>query len=182
MKNLLTTELLKQCLPFAKESNINKFLDPLNATLEKYEINTPERVAAFLAQIAHESGSFRYVEEIASGKAYEGRIDLGNTIEGDGVRFKGRGLIQITGRSNYYKLGQALNYDFINNPEDLKLPGAATMSAGWFWNMRKLNDLADLGTPESFRMITKKINGGYNGLADRVKHWKNCKRALNILD
>ena len=179
---MITKELLAQCLPFAKRSNIEKFIDPLNLTFEKYEINTPERVAAFLAQIAHESGSLRYVEEIASGKAYEGRVDLGNTLPGDGVKFNGRGLIQITGRYNYYAVGLALNYDFITNPEHLSLPGAACFSAGWFWNKRKLNELADVGTSESFRKITKLINGGYNGLADRVKHWKICKKALNILD
>ena len=176
----MTTDLLKQCLPFAKNSNIEKFIGPLNLTFQKYEIDTPERIAAFLAQIAHESGSLRYVEEIASGKAYEGRSDLGNTIPGDGIRYKGRGLIQITGRYNYYQVGLALSYDFISYPEHLQLPGAATFSAGWFWDSRKLNELADLNTPESFRKITKRINGSYNGMADRLRHWKICKKALGL--
>jgi putative chitinase len=173
-----TKQLLKQCLPFAAEENIDKFLTPLNITLEKFEINTPERIAAFLAQLAHESGSFRYVREIASGEAYEGRRDLGNTEPGDGKRFKGRGLIQITGRTNYKAVGDALNYDFISKPEDLELPGAATMSAGWFWKSRGLNELADVN---DFLKITKRINGGINGLPDRQRHWIICKKALNIL-
>lgn len=152
-----------------------RYLEPLNLTLEKYEINTPKRVAAFLAQIAHESGSFRYVKELASGEAYEGRKDLGNVLPGDGQRFKGRGLIQITGRNNYRNVGTALGYDFIKDPSGLEKPGAAVMSAGWFWDRAKLNKLAD---EEDFVTITKRINGGYNGMVDRVKHWNNCVKVL----
>lgn len=182
MEIFITKDLLKQCLPFAKDANLSKFITPLNLTFEKYAINTPKRIAAFLAQIAHESGSFRYVEEIASGSAYEGRKDLGNTQPGDGKRFKGRGLIQITGRTNYEAVGKALHYDFINQPDHLCLPGAATFSAGWYWDSRKLNALADIGDEESFRKITKKINGGYNGMADRLRHWEKCKKALEFKD
>lgn len=182
MEMFITKQLLKQCLPYAKDATIAKFLTPLNLTFEKYKINTPKRIAAFLAQIAHESGSFRYVEEIASGSAYEGRKDLGNTQPGDGVRFKGRGLIQVTGRTNYEAVGKALQYDFISQPEHLTYPGAATLSAGWFWDSRKLNDLADLGTEEAFNKITKKINGGYNGKEDRLKHWERCKEALENIN
>lgn len=164
-------------MPFAKIENIKKFLTPLNLTMDKYEINTPKRQAAFLAQLAHESGSLKYVEEIATGHAYEGRKDLGNIQPGDGVRFKGRGLIQITGRSNYEYLSKALNYDFIADPESLEKPGAAAMSAGWFWTLKKLNDLAD---KDDFKKITKLINGGYNGLKDRAEHWYRCQKALGI--
>lgn len=180
MGMFITKEILKQCLPYAKESNIRKFLHPINITFDKYAINTPQRMAAFLAQIAHESGSLRYVEEIATGSDYEGRKDLGNTMPGDGRRFKGRGLIQITGRTNYEAVGKALHYDFITSPQDLTLPGAAALSAGWFWDSRKLNTLADIGTEEAFYKITKKINGGYNGMNDRLKHWEKCKHALKI--
>ncbi len=176
----LTKEQLKQCLPFAKEVNLVRFLGPLNATLEKFDINTPVRVAAFLAQLAHESGSFKYVKELATGDAYEGRADLGNVEPGDGVKFKGRGLIQITGRTNYGAVGRALQYDFILNPQALELPGPATMSAGWFWKSRGLSEIADANTEDSFKKITKKINGGFNGLADRVAHWERCKKALNV--
>ncbi len=168
---------LKACLPFASAANVQKFITPLNLAMQKYEINTPERQAAFLAQLAHESGSLKYVREIASGEAYEGRKDLGNTQAGDGVRFKGRGLIQITGRTNYDHLSKALNFDFIKEPEKLELPGAAALSAGWFWYKTGLNAVADSG---DFKKITKKINGGYNGLKDRCEHWYRCQKALGI--
>jgi putative chitinase len=174
---MMTEQELKACLPFALTANIKKFLTPLNLAMDKYEINTPKRRAAFLAQLAHESGSLKYVREIASGEAYEGRKDLGNVQPGDGVRFKGRGLIQITGRTNYEALGVALNFDFIKEPEKLELPGAAALSAGWFWYKTKLNELAD---KDDFKKITKKINGGYNGLKDRADHWYRCQKALGI--
>lgn len=174
---MITEQQLKACMPHAKDENVKKFLAPLNLTMEKYAINTTQRQAAFLAQLAHESGSLRYVEELASGEAYEGRKDLGNTQPGDGVRFKGRGLIQITGRANYEALGIALNYDFIKDPEGLEKPGAASLSAGWFWNKTNLNPLADLG---DFKKITKRINGGYNGLKDRAERWYICQKALGI--
>lgn len=149
----------------------------LNVYCAKYDIDTPLRLSAFLAQICHESGRFRYVEELASGKDYEGRKDLGNVIKGDGIRFKGRGLIQITGRANYTELSKDLGIDFVSEPVLLKEPEYAVMSACWFWNKRGLNKLAD---EERFRDITKKINGGYNGLEDREKLYVKCKRMLNI--
>jgi putative chitinase len=175
---ILSFEILKKCLPYASDENIRKFVSPLNLACERYEINTPRRQAAFLAQLAHESGSLRYVEEIATGEAYEGRKDLGNTQPGDGVRFKGRGLIQITGRANYEALGHALNYDFIKDPEALEKPGAAALSAGWFWYVRHLNRHADI---DGFKIITQKINGGLNGYLDRVQHWERCKAALGVI-
>ena len=173
----LTPELLKKCMPFANDGNILRFVNPINVTLNKYEINTPRRVAAFLAQLAHESGSLKYVRELASGEAYEGREDLGNTEPGDGKKFLGRGLLQITGRSNYEAVGHALHFDFINNPEALEKPGAAAMSAGWFWYLKDLNRLADI---DAFEKITRRINGGLNGYEDRLKHWERCKQALNV--
>lgn len=174
----MTKEILKKCFPYATAANIEKFFTPLTQAMEKYEINTPKRQAAFLAQIAHESGSLKYVEEIASGEAYEGRASLGNTQPGDGKKFKGRGLIQITGRTNYKAVGDALGYDFITEPEKLELPGAASFSAAWFWDSRKLNALADI---DDFEKITRRINGGVNGLADRQNHWERCKKALGVL-
>jgi putative chitinase len=174
---MITKEQLKACGPYISASNLDKFIEPLNKAMKKFEINNLKRIAAFLAQILHESGSFKYTEEIASGKAYEGRKDLGNTEEGDGVKFKGRGLIQITGRSNYKSVGKALGYDFINKPEDLELPGPATFSAAWFWFTRGLNEFADKG---EFTKITKRINGGTNGLKDRIEHWERCKKVFGI--
>lgn len=178
----LSKERLKVCMPSATEANIDKFLTPLNITIQKYEINTPKRLAAFLAQLAHESGSLRYVRELATGSAYDvGKlaVDLGNTPEddGDGEMYKGRGLIQITGKKNYRALSVALNYDFIKDPAGLEKPGAAAMSAGWFWNLRKLNKLAD---ENNFERITRLINGGLNGYDDRLKKWAICKKALGV--
>lgn len=173
----MTPAQLKKCLPYASAENLEKFSGKLIEAMADYEINTPRRQAAFLAQIAHESGSLKYVEEIASGEAYEGRADLGNTEPGDGKRFKGRGLIQITGRNNYREVGKELNYDFINKPEDLEKPGPAAFSAAWFWWSRGLNRLADI---DAFEKITRKINGALNGYEDRKKLWEITRKALNV--
>lgn len=177
-QNPFTVELLAKCLPFATKENIEKFGGKLVSAMDHFEINTNRRRAAFLAQIAHESGSLRYVEEIASGEAYEGRVSLGNVNPGDGVKFKGRGLIQLTGRANYQAISDALNYDFISKPEDLELPGPATYSACWFWDLKNLNRLADI---DAFEKITKRINGGTNGMEDRLKHWEIARKALKVI-
>lgn len=139
-----------------------------------FSINSPKRLAAFLAQIGHESGRLVYVREIwgptAAQKRYEGRADLGNTKPGDGKRYMGRGLIQTTGRTNYRATRDGLRQflgtvpDFEAVPEALEQPDMAAMSAAWYWHSRNLNALADAG---DFRAITLKINGGLNGYADR---------------
>lgn len=172
----ITKEQFRALLPYASVANVERFFAPLTEAMEKHGINTPKRVAAFIAQIAHESGSLRYVEEIASGAAYEGRKDLGNKQPGDGVRFKGRGLIQITGRSNYSAISKAFGVDFVANPELLETPKYAAESAAWWWETHVLNELADAG---NFLKITKIINGGTNGLADREKHYATCRKVLN---
>lgn len=177
---ILQRDQLKICMPHATEANIDKFLEPLNETFLKYQINTYERIAAFLAQIEHESGSLRYVRELASGDAYEGRVTLGNTEPGDGKRFKGRGLIQVTGRANYKAVSIAFGVDFIANPEWLEQPKYAALSAGWFWNSRKLNELADLNTDQAFEKITKRINGGLTHHQRRFGAWLRCKRVFGI--
>lgn len=146
----------------------------LEKTFEEFEINTPQRCWMFLAQIGHESGQLRYVEELASGRAYEGREDLGNVVSGDGVRYKGRGLIQITGRHNYAACGAGLSLPLLEKPELLLEPENACRSAGWYWNSRNLNSLADMGF---FKTITRRINGGLNGYADRLKLYQ---RALSL--
>lgn len=138
---IITNEDLKAMLPLSSEANRKKYIEWLNYFMLKYDINTDKRIAAFIAQIGHESGQLRYVEELASGSAYEGRKDLGNTQKGDGKRFKGRGLIQITGRYNYALISKDLGEDFISNPELLSTPKYAVQSACWFWNKNKLNDL-----------------------------------------
>lgn len=155
---------LRKIYQFAPLKRLEKFLEPLNQAMQEFEINTPQRIRMFLAQIGHESGELRYVREIASGEAYEGRIDLGNSQPGDGVRYKGRGLIQLTGRNNYMLCGQALGLPLLQNPELLETPENAARCAGWFWYKNNLNSLADLG---QFDKITKRINGGYNGKKDR---------------
>ena len=143
-----------------------------NVHLETYSIKTQLRFCHFFAQLAHESGNFRYMEEIASGAAYEGRKDLGNVNKGDGVRYKGRGPIQLTGRANYRKYGQQLGIDFENNPEIVAIPSIGLMVACKFWAANGLNLLAD---QDDVRAVTRRINGGYNGFEDRKSHLAKLK-------
>jgi predicted chitinase len=147
----------------------------LNRAMAEANIDTPKKKAAFVAQLMHESGGFRYNEEIASGAAYEGRRDLGNTQPGDGRRFKGRGFIQLTGRANYEAAGKALGLDLVNNPGLAAKDENAARVAAWYWNSRGLNQKAEAG---DFNGITKSINGGYNGKADRDRLYGN---AMNVL-
>lgn len=152
---------------------------PLSGACDYYDIKTPLQVAAFLAQIGHESGRLRYVREIwgptSWQKNYEGRLDLGNVQPGDGSKFRGRGLIQITGRNNYAAAGYALGLDLSDKPELLEVPDHAAMSAAWFWDDHHLNELADVG---DMRHITRMINGGYNGLEERLALYE---KALEVL-
>jgi putative chitinase len=145
----------------------------------RYGIVGTLRVSAFIAQVGHESGQLRYVREIwgptAQQLGYEGRADLGNTVKGDGSNFRGRGLIQITGRANYAACGEALGLDLINQPALLELPQHAAMSAAWFWSTRALNTLAD---QKDFAKITRRINGGLTGQEDRLALYD---RALKVL-
>jgi putative chitinase len=156
-------------------SRYQRFLTSLNDAMREFEIDTTPRIAAFIAQVMHESGRFFYVKELASGEAYEGRADLGNTEEGDGVRYKGRGLIQITGRANYQSCGDDLGIDLVSSPELLEGPILACRSAGWFWGKKNLNDLAD---KPDFLRITKRINGGTNGYQDRLKFYIKAMAVL----
>lgn len=133
------------------------------------------RTASYLAQVGHESGRLRYLEEIASGKAYEGRTDLGNVRRGDGVRYKGRGLIMVTGRYNYQRCGEWLGIDLESQPQLLSEPEWAVKSSLWFWDVHDLNAYAD---NDDLRGQTKVINGGYNGYEDRQQLYV---RALRIL-
>ena len=176
---MVTINQLYNIMPNGKK-RIDPFVEPLNAALREFNISTPARQAAFIAQIAHESGEFKYVRELASGAAYDtGRLAarLGNTpqADGDGQKYKGRGLIQITGQSNYIACGKALGIDLINAPELLEQPINATRSAAWFWSVHGLNDLADKG---DFIGITRVINGGTNGLDDRKAYWARAKRFI----
>jgi len=153
--------------------------EALTRAMEAHDISTPERQAAFLAQIGHESGRLKYVRELwgptAAQKGYEGRADLGNTVPGDGFKYRGRGLIQTTGRHNYLKTGMALGLDLIEHPELLEQPENAANSAAWFWEEHGLNELADAG---DFIRITRRINGGVNGLAERQALLQTATEAL----
>ncbi len=135
---------------------------------------TPLRLIHFLAQLAHESDGFKTVEEYASGKAYEGRKDLGNTSVGDGIKYKGRGFVQITGNTNYKQCAKFLGIDIVKSPEKLLIPDLALEASIWFWESRALDFLAD---KNDLKGITKKINGGYNGLTARQAYfnllWRN---------
>lgn len=170
---MTTYESLKKLAPNAKVDlkEVAKFFDKY---AEAFSVDTPKRKQAFFSQAAHETAGFKTLEEYASGQAYEGRADLGNTQPGDGVRFKGRGIFQITGRMNYKAISKKIFNDerLLSNPELLENPEYAVLSALIFWNTRGLNQYADLGTEEGFKTITKKINGGLNGWADRLSLWE----------
>ena len=180
----INEQQLLRILPNAG-TNAGVFVPALNAAMGKYGIVTRLRIAAFIAQIGHETGHLRFVRELGSDdylKKYDtGNLAqrLGNTPEadGDGQKYRGRGLIQITGRFNYNACSEALFSDgrLLNTPELLEHPVYASMSAAWFWQTRGLNGLADR---EEFLQITKKINGGTNGLEDRQKLYE---RALAVL-
>ena len=158
---------------------VMRYHGAINLTLHRYEINTAERIAAFLAQVGHESGRLLYAREIwgptAAQQRYEGRSDLGNIQRGDGKRYMGRGLIQITGRANYQQVSDALGVDFVSNPDLLESTLYASLSAGWYWDSRRLNRWADSG---DFERITRRINGGVNGLEDRYALLEAAREAV----
>lgn len=182
---ILTADQLKKAMPNISDKNVDLFLEPVNRTFIRFNIDNLNRRAAWLAQVGHESGSFKYMKELSTGERYDvGQLalNLGNTPEddGDGEFYKGRGPMQITGKTNYDLCGKALGIDLLKHPEILEQPMEGTLSAGWFWNLRNLSKWADMGTLESFKKITKLINGGYNGLDDRLARWNVSKAALGI--
>ncbi len=164
-------------------SRIQALTPGVNATLERYKINTKLRIAHFLAQIMHESGGFQWLRELwgpnAIQEGYEGRRDLGNTQSGDGKRFMGRGLIQLTGRANYQKfteeLGKELGVNFVEKPELVEQPPYGVMVAGWYWNSRNINIHAD---KDDLRKVTLLINGGTNGIEDRRNYLDRARVVL----
>lgn len=163
---MITKEQLQFIYFHCPQPTLDRYLPWLQQTLDKYQVTTPARICMFLAQVGHESAELRYSEELASGLAYEGRHDLGNTQPGDGVRYKGRGLIQITGRNNYALCGIGLDLALLDQPQLLAEIPHATLSAGWFWDNNNLNSYCDKG---DFETLTKRINGGLNGLANRQR-------------
>lgn len=160
---------------------LTPFLPHFPDALAFGEITTPLRQAAFLAHLAHESGEFRWLEELASGAEYDTRTDLGNTpeVDGDGERYKGRGPIQLTGHTAYMACGAALGIDLLARPELLLQPEYGMRSAAWFWRYFKppLNRCADRGW---FRVTTRLVNGGLNGWADRLEHYQRNRRLLDV--
>lgn len=177
---MVTDDILMQIMPKLKRSLCEEYFPFLQQAMEEFEINNPLREAAFLAQLAHESGQFRYLEEIwgptDSQKKYEPpskKADqLGNTQPGDGKRFKGRGAIQLTGRANYNKYGGQLNVDLLNHPELAADPQVAFRVSGAFWKSKGLNELAD---QRKFETITRRINGGLAGQSERLEFYNRAK-------
>ena len=179
---------------------------PLNTTFDRFDISTPLRQAAFIGQCSHESGNFKMLSENLNYRAetlmkvwpkrfptlefakqyernpqkiansvYANRMENRDEASGDGYRFRGRGLFQLTGHAGYYHAGQALGEDFVMNPDLVATPQYAALTAGWFWSTHKLNQYAD---SRDYKTMTKKINGGFIGLADREKH---INHALAVL-
>lgn len=204
---MITLELLKEICPKTKIDTLDDYVEPLNTVAEYYEMFVnPKRVAGFLAQIAHESGGFNFVaenlnysakglmtifkkyfpnEELANqyarkpekiaNKVYANRMKNGPEESGDGWKFRGRGLIQLTGRDNYTRFAAALDLDIDSTIAYLETPNGAVASAGWFWDNNKLNQFCD---KDDFVTLTKRINGGTIGLADRKHHYEIALKAL----
>lgn len=200
---MITPEILKKCLPNATTQACETFAELLARICEKYEINTSKRLAAFIAQIGHESGNLRFIKEnlnysaeglrktfpkyfpddqiaiqyqrkpeAIANRVYANRMGNGSEESGDGWKYRGRGLIQLTGRDNYQKCMTDLK---VSDPEYFETPEGAVHSACWFWNTRNLNSVADTG---DIKKLTRLINGGSIGLEDRIKHYDH---ALHIL-
>lgn len=180
---MITEAQLKQVMPHLPIQKLQLLLPHLNQALQTFGVDTALRTAAFVAQLAHESGEFRFMEEIWGPTPAQQRYEppaelahrLGNTEPGDGKRFKGRGPIQITGRFNYRKYGDLLGVDLVAQPALAAQPDVAFSTAGLFWKTNGLNELADC---EDFVRITRRINGGTNGLADRQKYYECAKQVL----
>jgi putative chitinase len=191
-KYIITPEQLYKIIPRASKSNIQKFIVPLNVTMKKFNITSPLQISAFISQIAIESGYLKYTKELGA-TSYFNKYEpttkigkgLGNTQTGDGAKYRGRGLIQTTGRSNYMDLSKSLGTDFINTPELLETPMWASLSAGYWWfknqkkKTSKMNaNLAGCINNKDISGITRAVNGGQNALTERAQAYKS---ALNIL-
>ena len=144
------------------------------------ELTSDVRFCYAMAQLAYETGGFVWLKELGDARyfrRYEGRRDLGNTAVGDGIRYHGRGLIQVTGKSNYLECAEWTGLDCVNHPEILEQPIAACQSAAWYWMTRNLNDLCDR---REFKRLTKRINGGYNGYTGRLKRLAQISEVMGV--
>jgi putative chitinase len=204
---LITIDQLDMAVPMARYEDLVKYVDALNEAMQKFEINNPRRIAAFVAQLAHESGDFRYTEEnlnyswqalrkvwptrfmtdavaqqyhrqpekIAN-LTYANRFGNRDEASGDGWKYRGRGLIQVTFRDNYAAYSSAISdASVLENPAQVAQPRHAVLSACWYWKSRNLNALADAGDEASFNQISFKINGGWNGKQDRLENWAEAR-------
>lgn len=203
---MINLDLLSKVCDKTPALTLQKFVEPLAKTCEYYEINTPQRIAAFIAQTAHESGGYKFIKEnlnysadglqkifkkyfpnaelaqqyarqpekIAN-RVYASRMGNGDEASGDGWRYCGRGVIQLTGKFNYTKLSEDLEMSLDETVSYLETPEGAVISGGWFWNRNKLNAIIDKG---DFVMLTKRINGGTIGLADRQHHYDIALKIL----
>jgi putative chitinase len=186
---MLTIEQLQAIMPLLPAAKRTTYFPFLTAAVSEFGIDQPARTAAFLAQLAHESAQFKFMEEIWGPTAAQRRYEppdklaanLGNTEPGDGFRFKGRGPIQVTGRANYRRFGDLLGLDLIATPAQAASPEVAFRIAALYWSKKGLNELADRVTPEAFREITRRINGGFNGLAERQRFYETAKTVLAVV-
>lgn len=176
---MISEEEFTALTPFLPAGRRASILPPLQAAFQRFEIHRYLREAAAAGQLLHESGSFRFPEEIASGAQYEGRLDLGNTQRGDGKRYKGRGWIQITGRGNYRRYGQLLGIDLVGRPELAATDEHASLIAGAYWKTHGLNELADV---RDYVTITRRINGGLIGLNSRMALYQKALKVLSNND
>lgn len=209
---MITRAQLLAIMPNAA-SAAPQYLRPLGEAMGRYAIDRPARQAAFLAQLAHESGELRRVQEnlnysweglrkvfprhfrsdaeaqaydrqperIAN-RVYANRMLNGDEASGDGWRFRGRGPIQVTGRENYRKAGQALGFGLESDPDRMLDPATGCLAAAWFWHSRGLNTLADADSENGFREITRRINGGFLGLEERIHYWERARQVLGLPD
>ena len=179
---LITASQLRYIIPQASKSNIERFLMPINITLKKFNIDTTLKISAFISQIATESKNLQCTKELGGSsyfKKYEGRKDLGNTDKGDGIKYFGRGILQVTGKANYKEQSIAFNVDFVSNPELLEQPLWACLSAGLWWKKREslINPAIE---NKDIKRISKLVNGGYNGLVHRIEFWNRALKLFKI--
>src|SRR4051812_556569 len=185
---MLTTDNLRAIMPGLPAPKSAALFPPLAAAMTEFAIDAPARAAAFLGRLAHESGQFRFMEEIWGPTDAQRRYepvtklaqDLGNSEAGDGRRFKGRGPIQLTGRANYKRFGDLLGVDLVAEPTRAATPEVAFRVAGLFWSKKGLNELADTGTEDAFTEITRRINGGSNGLPERQAFYAVACKVLGV--
>lgn len=170
----MKVDALLAAMPGLTTARAQQFVEPLNASMRQFQITNLNRSEHYLAQIGHESLSLRYLEEIHDGSNYEGRKDLGNIYPGDGRRFKGRGPLQVTGRHNYTAAAHATGLDLVNNPQLASQPRYAFVISAWWWWNAGCNQIAD-GGPGAVQALTRRINGGYNGLADRQARYARVR-------